>query len=142
VDVPVSLEYSVEGDDFLAAGEASNNIKETLKMLGVPSPICRRAAVVTYEMEMNLVIHAGGGTLKAMIYPDKLEILTIDQGPGIPDVEKALQEGWSTAPDHIREMGFGAGMGLPNIRKNSDIFEIQTEVGRGTTVRSVIAFSA
>lgn len=140
MDGPVCLEYQVEGDDFLAAGEASNNIKETLKMLGVPSGICRRAAVVTYEVEMNLVIHAGGGILKASISPERLVILAEDQGPGIPDVSLAIQEGFSTAPDHIREMGFGAGMGLPNIKRNSDEFGIETEVGRGTTVRSVIVF--
>jgi anti-sigma regulatory factor (Ser/Thr protein kinase) len=137
---PISLEFEVEGEDFLAAGEASNQIKETLKMLGVPSVLCRRAAVITYEAEMNLVIHAGGGRLRAEITPERLEIVAEDQGPGIPDVNLALQEGWSTAPDRIREMGFGAGMGLPNIARNSDEFQIDSVVGRGTTLRSLLRF--
>lgn len=138
MSAPVLLEYDVEGDDFMAAGAASNNIKETLKMLGVDSKISRRAAVVTYELEINLVIHAGGGKLMANIYPEKVEIISEDSGPGIPDTEKAVQEGFSTATDKIREMGFGAGMGLPNIKKNSDIFNLTSEVGTGTKVTATI----
>lgn len=140
MSAPVCQEYRIEGNDYVDAGAASNNIKNTLKMLGLSSDICRRAAVVTYEAEMNLVIHAGGGTLKAMIYEDHVELYAIDEGPGIPDVNKAMTEGFTTASDAAREMGFGAGMGLPNIKKNSDDFDIQTVVGKGTTIKSTIYF--
>ena len=137
---PIYLEYDVEADNFQTAGAASNNVKETLKMLGVTSAIVRRAAIITYEAEMNLVIHGGGGKIIANINEGNVEILTVDQGPGIPDVSLAIQEGYTTASDHAREMGFGAGMGLPNIKRNSDIFEIESEVGKGTTLRTVINF--
>jgi serine/threonine-protein kinase RsbT len=141
LSAPVCQEYRIEGNDYMDAGAASNNIKNTLKMLGLSSDICRRAAVVTYEAEMNLVIHAGGGTLKAVIYEDHVELYAIDEGPGIPDVGKAMTEGYTTASDAAREMGFGAGMGLPNIKKNSDEFELKTEVGKGTTIKSTIHFN-
>lgn len=137
---PVCLEYRIEGNDYMEAGAASNNIKNTLKMLGIDSKICRRAAVITYEAEMNLVIHAGGGILKAVISEDKVELSAEDEGPGIPDKEKAMTEGFTTASDQAREMGFGAGMGLPNIKKNSDDFELESEPGKGTKVRSVLYF--
>ncbi|MDR2780024.1 MAG: anti-sigma regulatory factor [Synergistaceae bacterium] len=139
---PLDLEYDIVADDYQTAGEASSNLKETLKMLGISSPICRRAAIITYEAEMNLVIHGGGGRIIANIDEDKIEIKTIDQGPGIPDVALAIQEGYTTAGDQAREMGFGAGMGLPNIKRNADIFEITTEVGKGTTLRTVINFTS
>ncbi|MDR3279990.1 MAG: anti-sigma regulatory factor [Synergistaceae bacterium] len=135
---PIDLEYDVVADDYQTAGEASNNLKETLKILGVNSSICRRAAIIAYEAEMNLVIHAGGGRIVANIDENKVEIKTIDQGPGIPDIGLAIQEGYTTAGDHAREMGFGAGMGLPNIKRNADVFEIDTKVGVGTTLRTVI----
>lgn len=138
---PIHLEYDIAADDYQAAGAASNNVKETLKMLGLSSSICRRAAVITYEAEMNLVIHGGGGKIVSNIDENNVEIMTIDQGPGIADVELAITEGYTTASDHAREMGFGAGMGLPNIKRNADVFEIDTEVGRGTTLRTVIHFS-
>jgi anti-sigma regulatory factor (Ser/Thr protein kinase) len=138
---PLDLEYDVIADDYQTAGGASSNIKETLKMLGVPSPICRRAAIIAYEAEMNLVIHGGGGRIMVKIDDQKIEIMTVDQGPGIPDVEKALREGFTTASDKAREMGFGAGMGLPNIRRNADEFSIETEVGKGTKLRTGINFS-
>lgn len=140
MSAPVCQEYRIEGNDYVDAGAASNNIKNTLKMLGLSSDICRRAAVVTYEAEMNLVIHAGGCTLKAVIFEDHVELYAIDEGPGIPDVDKAMTEGFTTASDAAREMGFGAGMGLPNIKKNSDAFDLQTEVGKGTTIKSTIYF--
>lgn len=125
----------------MIAGAASNNIKNTLKMLGVNSAICRRAAIITYEAEMNLVIHSGGGILKAVISEDHLEICARDEGPGIPDIDKAMTEGYTTASDHAREMGFGAGMGLPNIKRNSDKFEINSTPGKGTTLKCVVFFS-
>lgn len=137
---PVCLEYKIEGNDYMIAGVASNNIKNTLKMLGIDSNVCRRAAIITYEAEMNLVIHAGGGRLKAVIYEDCMEISAVDEGPGIPDIEKAMTEGFTTASDAAREMGFGAGMGLPNIKRNSDEFEIESTPGIGTTLRSKVYF--
>jgi len=140
VTAPYIVKFSVEADDFLAAGEASMQIKETLKMLGASSIICQRAAVITYEAEMNLVIHGGGGELQASIDQEKIELLVRDEGPGIPDVDLAMQEGFSTAPDHIREMGFGAGMGLPNIKRNADELHIETAPGEGTTLRAVLFF--
>lgn len=139
---PLDLEYDIVADDYQTAGEASSNLKETLKMLGISSSICRRAAIITYEAEMNLVIHGGGGRIIANIDEDKIEIKTVDQGPGIPDVALAIQEGYTTAGDQAREMGFGAGMGLPNIKRNADVFEITTEVGKGTILRTVINFAS
>lgn len=138
---PVVLDFPVEGEDFFAAGEASNSIKETLKMLGAPSSICRRAAIITYEAEMNLVIHGGGGMLRARIDEEKVVLVTEDQGPGIADIEQAMREGFSTASDQVREMGFGAGMGLPNIKRNADRLDIASTVGQGTTLTAVIYFA-
>lgn len=140
MSAPVCLEFYIEADDYIAAGTASNNIKETLKMIGVPSDICRRAAVITYEAEMNLVIHGGGGTILAKISSDQVEIQTIDEGPGIADISRAIEEGYTTASDQAREMGFGAGMGLPNIKRNADEFELESEVGKGTKLRTVLKF--
>ena len=140
MSAPVCLEYRIEGNDYMEAGSASNNIKNTLKMLGIDSDICRRAAVILYEAEMNLVIHGGGGILKAAISEDRVDLYAIDNGPGIPDLEKAMTEGFITASDQAREMGFGAGMGLPNIKRNSDDFNIETEIGKGTTLKSTIIF--
>ena len=131
---PIVREYDVPGDDFARAGEASGQIKAILKALGFPPDMVRRAAVTTYEAEINMVIHAGGGHVTAAIAPEKVTVVFADQGPGIPDVDLAMQAGWSTAPENIRQLGFGAGMGLPNIRKHGDDFHIQTEVGRGTTL--------
>jgi len=141
VTAPVCMEYRIEGNDYMEAGAASNNIKNTLKMLGIRSDICRRAAVITYEAEMNLVIHADGGILKAVISEDRLVISAEDNGPGIPDIEKAMTAGYSTASDQAREMGFGAGMGLPNIKRNSDIFEIESVPGKGTKLTSTLLFN-
>lgn len=138
---PVCMEYRIEGNNFMVAGTASNNIKNTLKMLGIQSDVCRRAAVIAYEAEINLVIHANGGILKAVISEDRLEITAEDEGPGIPDIEQAMTEGYTTASNQAREMGFGAGMGLPNIKKNSDIFEIESTPGVGTILRSTVFFN-
>ncbi len=135
------MEYRIEGNDFMVAGIASNNIKNTLKMLGIQSDICIRAAVIAYETEINLVIHANGGVLKAVISEDKLEISAEDQGPGIPDIKQAMTEGYTTASNQAREMGFGAGMGLPNIKRNSDLFEIESTPGTGTVLKSTVFFN-
>jgi anti-sigma regulatory factor (Ser/Thr protein kinase) len=132
-------EYSVNGTEFVAIGVASAKIKSVLKMLGIPSDLIRRAAVVSYEAEMNLVIHGGGGSMKLEIDSDGITIWSVDTGPGIADISKAMKEGFSTASDNIREMGFGAGMGLPNIKRNSDAMELQSEVGKGTSLKAVIS---
>jgi len=130
----LKLHYEVPGDDFTRAGEASGDVKRKLKSLGFPPDVIRRITIAIYEGEINMVIHAGGGVADIEILPDRITAVLADQGPGIPDIEKAMQEGWSTAPDNIRSLGFGAGMGLPNIKKYSDILNIDTEVGRGTTL--------
>ena len=130
----LKLSFDVVGGDFERAGEASAKIKKMLKMIGVPADFVRRIAIGTYEAEMNVIIHAGGGNVAAEAFSDATVITVSDKGPGIPDIEKALQEGWSTAPDHVRQMGFGAGMGLPNMVKCSDKFDIQSVVGEGTTI--------
>jgi len=126
--------YEVPGDDFSRAGEASGAIKQTLRNLGFRSEVVRRVAIATYEAEMNMVIHAGGGVITATISPERIRIAFTDYGPGISNVSLALQEGWSTATEYVRGLGFGAGMGLPNIRKNVDGFEIKTKQGVGTAL--------
>jgi anti-sigma regulatory factor (Ser/Thr protein kinase) len=131
-------EYSIDGKEFVAVGVASTKIKAALKMLGVPSDLIRRASVIAYEAEMNVVIHGGGGIMKIEVQPDFIEIIARDEGPGIPDISKAMEEGFSTATDKIREMGFGAGMGLPNIKRNSDSMKVNSEIGKGTEVRALI----
>ncbi|HSV93044.1 MAG TPA: ATP-binding protein, partial [Desulfobacterales bacterium] len=128
----------IEGGDFGSAGSATRVLKDQLRMAGVPLDALRRAMIASYEAEMNVVIHARRGSLWARTDGHRLDLEVIDEGPGIPDLELALREGWSTATDEARRMGFGAGMGLPNIRRNSDRFEIDSQVGRGTRVRSTI----
>lgn len=128
------LHYNVPGDDFTRAGEASGDLKRKLKQLGFQPDVVRRMAISMYEGEINMVIHAGGGAADVEILPDRIIAVLADRGPGIPDVEQAMQEGWSTAPDNVRSLGFGAGMGLPNIKKYSDKLDIHTIVGEGTTL--------
>ena len=128
----------VPGDDFSRAGEASGRIKSILKELGFSPETIRRVAITTYESEINMVIHAGGGCIRAEISPESITVTFADHGPGIPDLELAMQAGWSTAPQNIRDLGFGAGMGLPNIQKYSDKLDIQTKVGEGTTLTVTI----
>ena len=130
----LKMSYDVAGNDFERAGEASAKIKKMLQRIGVPADVVRRIAIGTYEAEMNAIIHAGGGNVAAETFTDATVITVSDQGPGIPDVDKALEEGYSTAPDYIRQMGFGAGMGLTNMVKCSDEFNVQTAVGQGTTI--------
>ena len=130
----LTFEYQVPGDDFTRAGEASSSVKNKLKMMGVDSGAIRRVAIAMYEGEINMVIHADGGAIKVMVTDDNIRIILADTGPGIPDVEKAMQLGYSTAPEEVRSLGFGAGMGLPNMKKYSDNMQIDTEVGVGTTV--------
>lgn len=128
----IHLTYEVPGDDFTRAGEASGAVKKRLKALGYNNDAIRRVAIAMYEAEINMVIHAEGGFCDVDIYPDRVEVLLADKGPGIPDVEKAMQAGFSTAPDNVRNLGFGAGMGLPNIKKYTDDMRIETEIGVGT----------
>lgn len=135
---PLILHYDVNGEDFTTAGEASGDVKGVLKKLGFPPEVIRRAAIAMYEGEINMVIHANGGVADVVITPQDIHIVLTDSGPGIPDIDKAMQEGWSTAPDSIRSLGFGAGMGLPNMKKYTDEMKIDTQLGKGTTVTMVI----
>jgi len=137
-DNVISLHFNISGEDFSLAGEASSNLKKILKQLGVDPEIIRRVAIAMYEGEMNMVIHANGGTTDVTITPDEIRLILRDDGPGIQDIELAMQEGYSTAPDRIREMGFGAGMGLPNIKRYTDELYITSEVGKGTTLEMVV----
>ncbi len=130
----IKLHYDVRQDDFSCAGEASGKIKRALKDLGLDAASVRNVAIAVYEGEINMVIHANGGCIDAEIEPDKITVVLKDTGPGIPDVEKAMQAGFSTAPENVRALGFGAGMGLPNIKKYSDDMTIETELGKGTTI--------
>ena len=130
----IRLHYEVDGDDFASAGEASSDTKRILKRLGIPKEAIRKVSIAMYEGEINMVIHAGGGIADVEITPERIDIVLSDKGPGIPDIELAMQEGYSTAPDNIRNIGFGAGIGLPNMKKYSDSMEIVTEVGIGTTI--------
>ena len=130
----LSFKFDVDGENFTSAGEASVQVKKNLRSLGIAPDIIRRVSIAMYEGEINMVIHAGGGRAEVLVEPDKITIILTDEGPGIADVSQAMQEGFSTAPDNIRTLGFGAGMGLPNMKKYSDEMDIQTEIGVGTTV--------
>ena len=134
----IKLTYNVPGDDFTRAGEASSDVKGVLKKLGLSPVVVRKVAIAMYEGEINMVIHAKGGEITVNITPDEIEMILADVGPGIPDVELAMQAGYSTAPDEVRSLGFGAGMGLPNMKKYSDVLEVDTTLGVGTTVRMVV----
>ena len=126
--------FSVAANDMTAAGDVSARIKRQMKQLGVPSAIMRRVSVCTYEAEINLVIHSMGGGIDFEITDEKIIVHVYDVGPGIPDLEKAMTEGYSTASNEVRNMGFGAGMGLPNMKRNADGFTITSEVGKGTDI--------
>ncbi len=134
----IRLSFDIKHNDFDRAGAASSNLKNSLKQLGYPPEDIRRVAIASYEAEMNVVVHASDGKMEAIITPEMVDIWVIDKGPGIENIELAMQEGYSTAPDKIRELGFGAGMGLPNIKKNSDFFEIESKVPDGTKVHFII----
>ena len=126
--------YEVDGDDFTSAGQASVQVKKNLRQLGIDPETIRRVSIAMYEGEINMVIHAGGGIAEVTVYDGYIEIVLDDHGPGIADIDKAMQEGYSTAPDRIRSLGFGAGMGLPNMKKNTDNIEISSTVGVGTKI--------
>lgn len=134
----ISKRFIVDGDNFVAAGETSSAVKRMLKQLGVSPDVIRRVAIAMYEGEINMVIHANGGYIDVIITPEQIKIILADNGPGIPNIDMAMQEGYSTASEKIRELGFGAGMGLPNMKKYTDDMKITTEVGKGTTVELVI----
>ncbi len=128
-------EFFVEAGDYQRAGEASAAIKRTLKQLGVSGPVLRRMAVAAYEAEMNLVIHSLGGTLMLMVEPPMAYLSSNDVGPGIPDIDEAMREGFSTANEQARSLGFGAGMGLSNMKRNASTFHIESRLGDGTSIR-------
>lgn len=134
----LSMEYPLESLDFMRAGEASGDLKQRLKKLGFKPELVRRAAIAAYEAEMNVIIHARKGTMKAEITPARLLIIVEDEGPGISDIEQAMKEGYSTASDAIRELGFGAGMGLSNIKRCADHLDVQSTPGHGTKLQIVI----
>ena len=134
----VNFHYEVDGEDFTSAGEASVNVKRKLRQLGIDPAIIRRVSIAMYEGEVNMVIHANGGFVDVDVYSDKIEITLTDEGPGIEDVDLAMQEGFSTAPDYVRSLGFGAGMGLPNMKGYTDDMSIKTQIGVGTTIKMVV----
>ena len=135
---PVKFVYEVDGTNFTSAGEASISIKKNLRLLGFDPGIIRRVAIAMYEGEINMVIHAGGGRATVYIYSDRIEMILEDHGPGIADIELAMSEGFSTAPENIRNLGFGAGMGLPNMKKNTDDMKIESTLGVGTTITMTV----
>ena len=134
----IKLRYDVDGRDFVTCGQASEDVKRTLKSIGIPSASIRRVSIAMYEGEINMVIHAGGGQIDVDITPDAIRMVLKDQGPGIKDISLAMQEGWSTAPDDVRSLGFGAGMGLPNMKKYTDEMTVESTVGVGTTVTMTV----
>lgn len=130
----ICYSFEIEKEDFTKAGQASSTIKKLLRQLGISSSIIRRIAIASYEAEMNIVIHSNGGVIVLCVYPDYVQITAEDKGPGIEDIDLAMQEGYSTAPQKIREMGFGAGMGLPNMKRCCDDFSIITKAGTYTKI--------
>ncbi len=140
-DLELSERFEISGSDFSKAGTISTKIKGILQEIGIESSVIRRAAIASYEAEMNVVMYAKRGTLILNITPEKLHLKLEDNGPGINDIEKAMQEGFSTATDKMREMGFGAGMGLPNIKRNADRFEITSEPGKGTSLNIIFCLN-
>ena len=134
MDDVITLNYEVSPDDFTRAGEASSDVKSKLKQMGVNPEAVRKVAIAMYEGEINMVIHAKGGEITVEITPQRIKMVLDDVGPGIPDVEMAMKAGYSTAPDEVRSLGFGAGMGLPNMKKYTDDMKIETELGVGTKI--------
>ena len=129
--------YPVKANDMTSAGDVSARIKRHMKRLGIPSGVMRRVSVCTYEAEINLVIHSDGGQIDFEISEDRILVRARDVGPGIPDIDNAMTEGWSTASNEVRNMGFGAGMGLPNMKRNADEFQISSVVGEGTDISMI-----
>lgn len=138
MDDAIVLTYDISPDDFTRAGEASSDVKGKLKQMGVSPEAVRKVAIAMYEGEINMVIHARGGKITVTITPAQIEMVLADVGPGIPDIDMAMKAGYSTAPDEVRSLGFGAGMGLPNMKKYTDDMKIQTELGVGTTITMAV----
>jgi len=138
----ITLEFPIGEKDFFMAGESASRVKKTLQQLGLRQDIIRRAAIIIYEAAMNVAIHANHGLLTVHVDPEAIFVQTDDEGAGIPDIELAMKEGYSTAPYEIREMGFGAGMGLPNIKQCSDELTLDTRVGEGTTLKAKVFFAS
>ena len=136
----IHYQYEVDGNDFSRAGEASSKLKQKLKEMNLPPDIIRRCSIAIYEGEINMVIHANGGVIDVDISPERILMVLKDVGPDIPDIEQAMQEGFSTANEEVNMLGFGAGMGLPNMKRSSDEIHIDTELNVGTTVTMVIRF--
>ncbi len=137
---PVKFKYDVQGGNFASAGQASVQVKKNLRQIGLSPEIIRRISIAMYEGEINMVIHAGGGIAEVQVFEDKVIIVLDDRGPGIPNIELAMKEGFSTAPDNIRSLGFGAGMGLPNMKRYTDDMKIETELGKGTRITMQVNF--
>ncbi len=131
---PLRFHYDVDGNNFTSAGEASVQVKKLLRQMGFSPDLIRRISIAMYEGEINMVFHARGGAADVYVWPDRIEVVLADKGPGIANIELAMQEGYSTAPDNIRSLGFGAGMGLPNMKRYSDNLTIASTVGEGTTI--------
>jgi anti-sigma regulatory factor (Ser/Thr protein kinase) len=136
----LKFRFEVDGQNFTSAGQASVQVKKNLRQLGIPSEVIRRVSIAMYEGEINMVIHAGGGIAEVIVHENNIEIILDDNGPGIPNVELAMQEGFSTAPDNIRSLGFGAGMGLPNMKRYTDSMKIETALGKGTRIIMQVNF--
>ncbi|MBP3665637.1 MAG: ATP-binding protein [Clostridia bacterium] len=138
MDEAVRFHFVVDGEDFTSAGQASVQVKKNLRRLGIPPEVIRKISIAMYEGEINMVIHADGGEAEVLVYEDRIVMILTDRGPGIADVEKAMQEGYSTAPDNVRSLGFGAGMGLPNMKRYTDDMKIESVVGEGTTITMTV----
>ena len=132
--------YEIDGENFASAGQASVAVKKSLGRIGIDPAIIKKVAIAMYEGEINMVIYANGGTADVFVHPDSIEIILHDDGPGIADVEKAMEEGFSTVPDNIRSLGFGAGMGLPNIKRYTDKLEIESTPGAGTKITMLVNY--
>ena len=137
-DALVKLHYDIDAEDFASAGSASSGVKKTLRTLGIDPDVIKKVAIAMYEAEINAVIHGGGGWADVEITPEKITIVIGDHGPGIPDIQPAFQAGWSTASEEVREMGFGAGMGLPNMKRYTDEIYVDSTVGEGTNVTLIV----
>ncbi len=136
----LSFHFDVDGENFTSAGQASVQVKKILRELGADPDTIRRVSIAMYEGEINMVIHAGGGSADVIVDEQGVEIILKDEGPGIPDIQKAMQEGYSTAPDNVRSLGFGAGMGLPNMKRYTNKMDIESTPGKGTTITMRVDF--
>ena len=134
----VRFHFVVDGEDFTSAGQASVQVKKNLRRLGIPPETIRKISIAMYEGEINMVIHANGGEAEVLVYEDRIEMILTDHGPGIANIEQAMQEGFSTAPDNVRSLGFGAGMGLPNMKRYTDDMKIESVLGEGTTITMTV----